>query len=383
VAAAVVVAVGEARGARRLAGFVVGRAGEEAPDPAALKELLASRLPSYMVPSALLVLDELPLSANGKVDRTALGRLEVPVAEAEHAAPRTPLERELAALWREFLGVETVGIDDQLFDLGGNSLVAIQMLGRLRSTFGVEVSLRSLFEAPTVAGLAAVIAQLKAVAGETGGEAMDEELPRVVPAPADRWQPFPLNEVQQAYLLGRLGNLELGDVAAHSYLEIEVETREPERVERAWQRLIERHDMLRVVFTPDGRQRVLAEVPEYRIEILELAGLPPDEVEAALAAVRERLSHQVLPADRWPLFEFGISRLAAERIRIHISLDLLIADAWSSQILLREFAQFAADPALQMAPLELTFRDYQLAAEALTRTAAWARAHAYWQRRLP
>ena len=94
-----------------------------------------------------------------------------------------------------------------------------------------------------------------------------------------------------------------------------------------------------------------------------------------VASFREAVTRwldQVLPADRWPLFEFGISRLAAERIRIHISLDLLIADAWSSQILLREFAQFAADPALQMAPLELTFRDYQLAAEALTRTAAWA-----------
>ncbi len=383
VAAVVVAVVGEARTARRLAAFFVPAT--EAPAGAGeLRALAEERLPAYMVPVSFTAIDALPLTANGKVDRAALAARAPAFAagEGESAgrAPETLLEERLAALWSELLGLETVGAEDALFDLGGSSLLAIQMLSRVKQGFGVEVSLRRLLAAPTIAGLAVEIERL---AAEEGDAAAGAEPPPVVPAPQDLGEPFPLNEIQQAYWLGRTGELELGNVAPHFYFELELATREPERIERAWQRLVARHGMLRAIFLPDGRQQILGEVPRLEIPILDLVGRPAAEAEAVLQEVRARLSHQMLPVDRWPLFEIVVSRLAAERVRVHFSFDLLIADAWSARLLFLEFARLYRDPELALPPLDLTFRDYVMALQRLPDTALYRRSREYWMRRLP
>ncbi len=384
VANVLVEVTGEARDEKRR--LVAYHTPSEAGEPAAPEELRAlaeERLPSYMVPAAFVPLATFPLTANGKIDRKALPAPDsLELAAEEQVAPRTRLESDLAELWKELLEVDSLGIHDELFDLGGNSLVAIRMLSRLRQAFQVEISLRELFEHSTIATLAAQIAQLKADSTGGGLAESDEEKLVVTPAPEARFEPFLLNQVQQAYLLGRMDNLELGNVAAHSYLEVEITTREPERIERAWRRLIERHDMLRCIFPTDGSQQVLETVPDLEIPILDLTTMPSQEGREALARLRQRLSHQVLPTDRWPLFELYISRHGEDRYRIHISFDLLISDAWSSEILLREFGLFAENPDLELPPLELTFRDYLLAEEQMTETMAYRRSKERWTRRL-
>ncbi len=122
-----------------------------------------------MVPALLLVLELLPLTPNGKVDRKALPAPETGAA-AERVPPSTPEQHELAGLWREVLGVAEVGVDESFFDLGGHSLTGAQLLARIQRQFGVELPLKTLFEAPTIAGLAEVIAarQLEALGGEEG-----------------------------------------------------------------------------------------------------------------------------------------------------------------------------------------------------------------------
>ncbi|MBZ4419378.1 non-ribosomal peptide synthetase [Myxococcus sp. RHSTA-1-4] len=165
---AVVVAREDGGGDKRLVAYVAGRGEAGAVDPEALRALMQAKLPEYMVPSALVVLDALPLSPNGKVDRKALPAPELERAREGHVAPATPTEVEVAALFGELLGVERVGARDDLFKLGGNSLMATRVLARLRARFGVELPLRALFQHSTVQQVARLV---------------DEARARVAPAP--------------------------------------------------------------------------------------------------------------------------------------------------------------------------------------------------------
>jgi iturin family lipopeptide synthetase A len=134
--------------------------------PATLRKRLKERLPSHMIPAAFMLLEKLPLTSNGKVDRQALPALShdrVPAAPSA-AGPSTETEKALAAIWRELLNIESIGVHDDFFDLGGQSLVAIKAVSRIRDAFDVDLPLRNLFERPTVAGLAEVIDGLAWVA---------------------------------------------------------------------------------------------------------------------------------------------------------------------------------------------------------------------------
>jgi acyl carrier protein len=138
------------------AGYAVSHG--DRPTPEKLRDWLAASLPEYMVPSAVLLLDALPLTANGKVDRAALPSPETgAVAEDRHVAPRTETETQLAAIWADVLKKERVGATDDFLELGGHSLMAIRVLGKISKTFGVRLALRTLFDAPTVEQLAATI----------------------------------------------------------------------------------------------------------------------------------------------------------------------------------------------------------------------------------
>jgi len=144
---------------KQLVAYVVLKNGMR--DTAPLREFLKGRTPAHMVPDAFVPLDSLPLTANGKIDRQRLSELSKSRRQADDnfVAPRTELEEELAGLWAEILKVERVGINDNFFDLGGHSLLATRLIFQLREHFNVDIPLRALFEAPTVATIAPVIVQ--------------------------------------------------------------------------------------------------------------------------------------------------------------------------------------------------------------------------------
>jgi acyl carrier protein len=147
-------------GNQRLVGYVIARP-EESIDAAEVRRYLKHKLPDFMIPSALVQLDELPLTPSGKVNRKALPAPDRnrPELDESFATPRTPVEEILATIWAVILKLDKVGIHDNFFDLGGHSLLATQVVSRIRSVFSIEFPLRTLFESPTVAEMAAIIEQ--------------------------------------------------------------------------------------------------------------------------------------------------------------------------------------------------------------------------------
>ncbi len=215
-------------------------------------------------------------------------------------------------------------------------------------------------------------------------------LPAIVPQPDKRYEPFPLTDIQYAFWVGRMGVLELGDVANHGYYEIAADGLNIERLNRALNQLIRRHDMLRAIMLPEGLQQVFETVPPYEISVLDLRGEPEQVVEARIEEIRAVMSHQVLPTDKWPLFEFRAtvwdgdvaSARLRQRAKLHISYDLQIFDAWSMMRLFEEWFEVYQNPEIQLKPLELTFRDYVLAEQRLQESELYENSKQYWLNRI-
>ncbi|WP_431981410.1 amino acid adenylation domain-containing protein [Streptomyces qinglanensis] len=206
----------------------------------------------------------------------------------------------------------------------------------------------------------------------------------VTPDPAAAHEPFPLTDVQSAYLLGRLDPFGHGGVACHGYLEVHYPELEPTALENAWNALIARHDMLRVIVHEDGYQQVLPEVPRCRVAVTDLRETPERRA-AHLEKVRADLGHRTYDTARWPLFELRVTRLPDGDV-LHFSLDSLVADWASAAILLDELDTLLASPdpadTSGLPRPAISFRDYVLAERALRDTARHRRDRDYWRSRL-
>jgi amino acid adenylation domain-containing protein len=360
-------------GDRHLVGYLVGSSAGSTSVEAA-RDQLAQRLPGHLVPTRWVQLDRLPLTVNGKIDRRALPAPDQSGDAAGYQPPATGTEARLAEIWAEVLRLDRVGARDDFFALGGHSLLATRLISAVNQRMSAQLSLRTLFQNPVLAELAAELER-----GQSDADAA-LVLPRLHPDPAGRYEPFPLTDMQEAYWVGRESSIGLGGVGAHGYEEIRLPEFDPDRFNRALNRLIDRHDMLRAVFAADGTQRVLAEVPEYRMPRHDLRGLDPAEADRRLGEIRDRMSHQLLDAGRWPLFEFAVTLLDGET-RLHLSTDALILDAASTDLLERELAQLYSDPDAELPPLGVTFRDCVLAEQSLRQGPRYQRARRYWQQR--
>jgi epothilone synthetase B len=210
----------------------------------------------------------------------------------------------------------------------------------------------------------------------------DSPISTIQPAPEQRFDPFPLTEIQQAYWVGRSMAYELGDISIHAYIELDCQDLDWERLEHAWNRMIDRHDMLRAIILPDGQQQVLKSVPAYKFQKIDLCGFTPEGRAIELSSFREQLSHQVSPVDRWPAFDIRLAFLDRHLSRLFISIDLLHCDGGSLMLLIDEWIQCYQDPNKHFSPLELTYRDYVLAGTELQKSNVYRRAQEYWQNRV-
>ncbi|WP_379139885.1 amino acid adenylation domain-containing protein [Paenibacillus sp. sgz500992] len=286
-------------------------------------------------------------------------------------------QQKVKEIWEQSLGLEIADGQETFFELGGHSLLATQILFVMNKTFCTEITLQQFFNHPTVDDLAALAAEQ---AGQ--GISAYTDLPEVQIALAERYDPFPLTDVQKAYWIGRSEGLELGNVSTHMYFENDVADLNLSTFQQAFQALIERHDMLRSVILPDGQQQILPQVPSYIIRSYDITAFGEEERSAHVQSIREEMSHQVLDCCQWPLFDVRATRLPEGRVRLHISVDLLIADAWSLELLLRELSVLYLNPAHVFEPLTLSFRDYVLATAEIEKSELFRRSETYWKGRL-
>ncbi|MEU6755468.1 amino acid adenylation domain-containing protein [Streptomyces sp. NPDC046685] len=200
--------------------------------------------------------------------------------------------------------------------------------------------------------------------------------------PQEREQPFPLTDIQSAYLFGRNSAFDYGGVSCHIYLEFAYPADlDPDRLQRAWDGLVRRHDTLRTVICEDGTQRVLPVLDDTRIETADLRGVPADTVEKAIGQVRDELSHKVHPAGERPMHELRLT-LATDRSVLHVSVDFMALDWLSLQQVLTELDRRYQQPDCPLPPVDATFRDYVLAERRLRETPQYERDRAYWWNRI-
>ncbi|MEE8583709.1 MAG: amino acid adenylation domain-containing protein [Acidobacteriota bacterium] len=342
---AVVMALEDHPGRKRLAAYVVRLNGEVgASRPAAgssqtgsaqdafvsgLRGYLEESLPDFMLPSAFAVLEDLPLTPNGKVDRKALAGTPVEAAGV-YSAPQTPSEELLAGLWSDLLGVEKAGRDDNFFELGGHSLLATQVVSRLRRAFGVDLAVRTLFEAPTVAALARRIeqARLSGKAAETAP----------IPA-APRDKPLPLSYAQQRlWLLDQLApESPLYNLAAALHLKGRLEV---QALQASLNQVRRRHEALRTCFQVAGDQpvQVIQEWQATSLPLVDLKQCPPQRREAELQRLARKEARRPFNLSQGPLLRTCLVRLSRHEHVLVASMHHIVSDGWSLGILLRELA---------------------------------------------
>ncbi|EOQ16523.1 non-ribosomal peptide synthetase [Bacillus cereus] len=335
-----------------------------------LQGFISRNLPSYMVPKAVIQLDQMPLTINGKLDKKALPNPAL-VVQKEYIEPRDDKERIIAEIWGKVLGFEKIGIEEDFFMLGGNSLKAIQIVNCLENEYSLGTTVSTLFENRTISRLAESIQEKK----------NNNELISAYPDPLNLHKPFPLTAVQSAYLLGRDDQFELGGVSTHGYYEIET-TLDITKFNDSLQKVIERHPMLRAIILPTGEQQILIDVPKYKIEIENIQHLDAVEQELIIKEERERMSHFIFKSDTWPLFEYKAFKISDNRHILCISFDAIIADGISMQIVGSEIMEFYKNPNIQLPQVEISFRDYMLSYQKQKNTDEYMDDREYWLQKL-
>ncbi|HYR11800.1 MAG TPA: amino acid adenylation domain-containing protein, partial [Longimicrobium sp.] len=369
---AVVVAREDATGDRRLAAYVAA-GGIDARDARAW---VAERLPDYMVPSAVVLLDDFPRLPNGKVDRVSLPEPDFGRGDdAGYVAPRTPTEARLAEVWAEVLGVEKIGIEDSFFDLGGHSLRAAQVITRVRDGLGVELPMSALFEAPTVAELAARVE----AAERTDG------LPPIVPIPRDR--PIPLSLPQEAiwYFQELAPGMKSYNFQAAFRLRGALDA---DALQWALDEIIRRHEIFRTTFPElDGTptQRIHPPLPAD-LARFDLRGLPAEAREAEIERHKEEAFGEAFDLAALPLIRWRLLRLADDE---HLLLQVehhFVHDGWSFAVFLRELvtlyaARVRGEPS-PLPELPVQFADFSAWHRELMRGTRARADLAYWKEAL-
>ncbi|MDB4951817.1 MAG: tycC2, partial [Gemmatimonadetes bacterium] len=357
----------------RLVAYVVPD-GPAAASADELRSALRERLPEHMVPSAFVFMDDFPTGSTGKVDRKALPAPEKSGPDDGYAAPRTPVEETLAGIWAALLRVERVGVRDDFFALGGHSLLATRVVSHVRQVFGVELSLRALFEAPTVAGLAARVESLRRT-----------DVPPLPPVLAlDRSGPLPLSFAQER--LWFLDRLQPGGTFYNVPVPLRLEgALDTGALERALGEIVRRHEVLRTTLREvDGSPvQVIAPFDGFHLPIEDLSALDADDREAELKRRAAAEAAATFDLAAGPLFRAQLLRLGAEDHALLLGMHHVVNDEWSVDVLFREMAAlyeaYRQGGESPLPDLPVQYADHavwqraQVQGEALDRSLSWWR----------
>jgi acyl carrier protein len=345
----------------------------------AMRTYLSARIPSALVPSQYELLEQFPLTPNGKIDRQALRSLTPTESTKElYVAPRTENEERLTQIWEEVLGHEQIGVHDNFFDLGGHSLLATQIMSRVREAFAVTLPLRMLFEAPTVAGLAAALRQHEELSPT-------ESLPPIRPLPLGA--PFPLSFSQERmwflYQFAPTSAAYNIPWAAHFHGPIILDA-----LEQAVNEIRRRHAVLRTVFPGEDGYPVphIHPFSPLSVPVKDFQDCPDETRDAEVQRFAIAEAQRPFDMAEGPLMRVTFLRMQAEQVLVLFTLHHIIADGWSAGIVRREletlYEAFAAEQPSPFDELPIQYQDF----------AAWQRGWlqgqvldtqlTYWTKRL-
>ncbi|MCB9450594.1 MAG: amino acid adenylation domain-containing protein [Anaerolineaceae bacterium] len=362
----------------RLVAYAVG---EDVPAPGVLRTHLKTILPDYMIPSAFIVLEALPLTPNGKVDRLAL---PVPEAvrrgsDATIVSPRTPVEQSIAAVWSEVLGVERIGVHDDFFDLGGHSLKATQVAGRLQDIFGVAVPVRLLLDHPTIAGLAAVVEGQSRAAD--GGRLEDA----IVPVARDGRLPLSFAQerlwiIEKMMPTGSAYNIP-GAIQLKGRLDVGV-------LEASLTEIVRRHEVLRTTFHSSGgkvEQRIHESRP-FKVTFFDAQSIPAAERDSQIATWIQEETHSTFDLENGPLVRARLIQVDDDDHIIVLNMYHIVSDGWSMGVVVDEFTTLyqalAAGEPSPLPELPIQYADFAAWQRRTLTDEALAGDVAYWKNHL-
>jgi amino acid adenylation domain-containing protein len=364
---------------QRLVGYVTGQ-----PELKSLldqtRSYIAARLPQHMVPSVIVWLDVMPLTTTGKINRRVL---PIPEETAGHAAtkiaPRNQAEEVLAELWKSVLGVPEAGIHDNFFEQGGHSLLATQLVSRIREAFNVEVSLRMLFERPTIVGLAQEVMRL------CRGERKAFEIPPIVRVSRD--QPLPLSYSQQRmWLMYRLAPE--GTAYNMPFASRQMGPLNKSALRRTIDAICSRHEAFRTTFamTGDGPVQIISPFqPLHWVEV-DLLRLPGEQRRREAARLVEQEANLPFDLEKGPLARFLLIEVEPEDHVLMLTMHHIIGDQWSFGVIGNEFAlfynAFCQGNTPSAKPVPIQYADYAVWQRRCL-TDEWLSTQSdYWQKRL-
>lgn len=365
----------DGREEKRLVAYVVPGPGTTL-NSAGISRKLKEQLPAYMVPSDFVFLDVLPLTANGKLDRAALPAPDGPDSLNSYRAPRTPAEEMLCEIFAEVLQMERVSIDDNFFEIGGHSLLATRLVSRIRSTLGVELPMRTIFEFPSVESLAAQLPQPSAI--------------RLPLAPQARPERLPLSYAQQR--LWFIDQFEKTSIQYHIPAALRLRGKlNYAALQYAINRVVQRHESLRTSFVEIEGQAAQVVAPELQIEtpITDLSGLDDHSRQLKVSAALRQEREQPFDLSRGPLLRARLLKLDDDEHVLLLTFHHIVADGWSLGIFNQEFIAFyeefqadSPDRRNPLEPLPVQYPDFALWQRAWLDQKEMARELEYWKEQL-
>ena len=365
-------------GDKRLVAYVVPQV-EQSPTVLELRQFLKAKLPEYMVPSAFVLLESLPLTSNGKVDRRALPTHELDSTLLEkYVAPRTPIEEMLAQIWAQVLKLERVGIHDNFFEVGGHSLLATQLLSRIRTSFKVELALRELFARATVAELAQSIGQL---------QQQDLELISLPILPRTRDVELPLSYAQQR--LWFLDQFEPNSAFYNIPMALRlVGNLKQAALEQSLREIIHRHEALRTNFiTVDGKpSQIIQPETNWTVSVVDLKYLSITEQEITSQQLAQQQITQPFDLAKGTLIRATLVVLSETEHVLLVSMHHVVSDGWSMGVFVQELAAlynaYAQGQSSPLTPLPIQYADFAIWQRQWLQGEVLQSQLSYWQQQL-
>ncbi len=361
-----VVLVNEKADNKYLVGYFVAK---EQVDVEELRSYLSKQLPEYMVPTGLVQIEQMPLTVNGKLDRKALLNIEYKISDEVIELPKNNTEERLLKIWSNLLKISEseLSVTQSFFRLGGNSLLSIRLVGQLNRELLVQLSVKDIFAYPTIREISHIIEQK-----DTGFVYQDYMLTDIK---KEDYSLFPLNNVQQAYYMGRIDLFEIGNISTGGYSEFVVDDLSVENLEKALNRLVLRHAGLRTVFTDQGQQILPADNCYYSIPVNKIT------TEEALLDIRNRLLNMKVDVARFPIIIIEVSENKGSYV-IHFMSDAIIMDDNSMRIFFTELVKIYNNLDIVLPTLHITYHEYILALQRIRDSKLFDKAKTYWETKL-